>query len=105
MSKRNKRNSSAKRSGDVRKRGREMKTVTTFEGLDALVKSGYKGLIDFVVDRDLFRLLDGDDSIMDWEKPILYDELINDANMSTWAPAPYINRKKKISGKRRISEK
>lgn len=40
----------AKHLGHARKRGTEVRHITTFEELDALFKEGYAGLIDFELD-------------------------------------------------------
>jgi len=70
----------AKHLGRARKRGTEVRCITTFKELDALFKEGYAGLIDFELDEDALEAVGKADVEKESDIDALYDDFIKKTN-------------------------
>ena len=83
MNKKSKKIRDAKHPGHVRKRGTEIKHVTTFGELDALFKKGYAGLIDFELDPNALAVvgnIEDSDEKVNADLGALYADFIKKTN-------------------------
>jgi len=89
--KKGKRLRGAKHLGHARKRGTEVRHITTFKELDALFKEGYAGLIDFELDENALEAVGKVDVKKESDIDALYDDFIKKTNKCYRENAKSIN--------------